>query len=93
MPRCLPDGEVDVCSGHTLKPLMRALVSSGSVGFSVGRILVLSWVNKSLVYSSIGKSLMLAVPFKIFIAYSLVHSSLISSCKGVTVNGVPVACE
>jgi len=64
IPRCLPEGDVVVHSGHTLNPWIRALVLRGCMLHLVGGILDFILHSKSLVYSSIGSSLIAAMPLR-----------------------------
>jgi len=69
-------GDVVVHSGHTLNPWIRALVSRGCMLHSVGDILDFMLCSKSLVYSSIGSSLIAAMPLRTCQVNFLVQLSL-----------------
>jgi len=64
IPRCLLEGDMVVCSSHTLNPWIRASVSRGCMLHSVGDILDFMLHSKSLVYSSIGSSSIAAMPLR-----------------------------
>jgi len=93
IPRCRPDGDVVVRSGHVLKPLIRDSWLSGCELLLVGETLDFRCFNRSLVYSSIGSSLIAAVPFRICWANLLVQVSLMSVRSSSWVKMVPSAWE
>jgi len=93
MPRWHLDGEVKVHSGQVLNPLVKVLVLRSCHVDSLGGTLVHRCVNKSLVYISMGKVSMSAIPAKICFAYSLVHLSLINVLRGSWVKIIPSAWE
>jgi len=64
IPRCLPDGDMVVHSGHFLKPWIKALGLRGCVLLLVGGTLDFMWHNKSLVYLSIGSLSIATVPLR-----------------------------
>jgi len=92
IPKCHPEGEVVVHSGQILNPQMISSVSSGWSGDSVLGFLDFRWWSKSLVYSSIGRVSIAAVPASTCWANSVVQVSLINDRRGSCVKTVPSAC-
>jgi len=90
IPRWHPDREVVVCSGHFLNPWMSASGLMDGMMFWKGIFYFKGW-KRALVCSSTVSWSTVAVPAKICWAYLLVHSLLISDCRGSWVEMVPCA--
>jgi len=85
---------VEVCLGQSLNPCMMASGSILWLVFLLGQVFILRCLSSTLVWTSIGRLLMSAAPWRTCQAKGLVvHSLLIRDWSGSIVNMDHFACE
>ncbi len=89
MPKCLPDGDVVVRSGHLRNPCISRSKSSGCSVISVVGIRLFWWWSRSRVAGAMSSSGGITCPSKILSPNVVIPSNHSSSFSGALVKGVP----